>query len=51
MFLLLKLNSVNHDNGGGLSEEAYPRGFGLITELFSGTDSSKNKNLASDGEL
>jgi hypothetical protein len=42
---------VNHDYGGDLSEEAYPIGFGLIKELFSGSDSSKNKNLVSDGEL
>ncbi|CAH2067735.1 unnamed protein product [Thlaspi arvense] len=46
-----KLPNLGQDYGGDLSEEAYPRGFGLIGELFSGTDSSKNKNLASDGEL
>jgi hypothetical protein len=46
-----KLPNVNHDYGGDLSEEAYPIGFGLIKELFSGSDSSKNKNLVSDGEL
>lgn len=45
------VNSVNHEFGGDSSEEVYPRGFGLITELFSGTDSSKNKNLVSDVEL
>lgn len=38
------VNSVGRDDGGNLSEEeAYPRGFGLIGELFSGTDASKNK--------
>lgn len=41
------VNSVNEDYGGDLSEEAaYPRGFGLIGDLF-----SKNKNSGSDGEL
>ncbi|KAJ4874625.1 Eukaryotic aspartyl protease family protein [Raphanus sativus] len=39
-----KLPNVGRDDGGNLSEEeAYPRGFGLIGELFSGTDASKNK--------
>ncbi|KAJ4889321.1 hypothetical protein Rs2_29069 [Raphanus sativus] len=38
------VNSVGRDDEGNLSEEeAYPRGFGLIGELFSGTDASKNK--------
>ncbi|XP_010471942.1 PREDICTED: aspartic proteinase Asp1-like [Camelina sativa] len=44
-------DKIPNEYGGDISEEAYPRGFGLITELFSGSDSSKNKNLASDGEL
>ncbi|KAL1214579.1 Aspartic proteinase Asp1 [Cardamine amara subsp. amara] len=44
-----KLPNVNQEYGEDSSEEAYPRGFGLITELFSGTDSSKN--LDADGEL
>lgn len=40
---------MDQDNGGDLSEEeAYPRGFGLMGELFSGADASKNKK---DGEL
>ncbi|KAF2595104.1 hypothetical protein F2Q70_00045598 [Brassica cretica] len=44
-----KLPNVGQDNGGDLSEEeAYPRGFGLIGELFTGTDASKYKK---DGEL
>ncbi|CAF2065452.1 hypothetical protein HID58_073478 [Brassica napus] len=44
-----KLPNVDQDNGGDLSEEeAYPRGFGLMGELFTGTDASKNKK---DGEL
>lgn len=43
------LPNVDQDNGGDLSEEeAYPRGFGLMGELFSGADASKNKK---DGEL
>uniref|UniRef100_A0A1J3JJJ9 Aspartic proteinase Asp1 n=1 Tax=Noccaea caerulescens TaxID=107243 RepID=A0A1J3JJJ9_NOCCA len=43
-----KLPNVNEDYGGDLSEEeeAYPRGFGLIGDLF-----SNNKNSGSDGEL
>lgn len=45
------VNSLNDYYEGDLSEEAYPRGFGLIKELFSGSESSKNKNLVSDGEL
>ncbi|CAN8275598.1 unnamed protein product [Cochlearia groenlandica] len=43
------LNVDLDDDFGNLSEEAYPSGFGLLGELFSGSE--KKKNLVSDDEL